>query len=393
MARKKKQFKAKEPIKIRFKELANGNKSIYLDQYVNGKRTYEFLKLYIIPEVDERAKVENANTMQQANAIKSQRIIELTKNGSGISNNHHKANVLLSEWMEHCIEEKESVWQSKSFGKSMRNATFHLNEYFPNATLKQVDVNFCRGFLTYLKNAKRRPRKTPYGETGNNEKPFSGFTIQNYYLSFSTALNMAVRDEIIPFNPFDKMAPYEKPGRPESNREFLTVDEVKKLMDTECNYELLRKAFLFSCFCGLRRSDVIRLTWSNIQIDGDNTFLRIIIKKTKNPLILPLSEMALRWLPEKGDAKENDLIFPLSPRSGHEGYMLKAWAALAGIKKNVTFHVARHTFATMELTAGADLYTTSKLLGHTNVKTTQIYAKIVDKKKTEAVNLVSNLFD
>ena len=72
---------------------------------------------------------------------------------------------------------------------------------------------------------------------------------------------------------------------------------------------------------------------------------------------------------------------------------MKAWAALAGIKKNVTFHVARHTFGTMELTAGADLYTTSKLLGHTNVKTTQIYAKIVDKKKTEAVNLVSNLFD
>ena len=382
MARKKKQIKAKEPIKIRFKELANGNQSIYLDQYKDGKRTYEFLKLYIIPEVDEAAKVQNENTMQQANAIKSQRIIELTNTGSGISNNHHKTNILLSEWMEHCANVKESDGQSSSFANLMRNAAFHLNEYCRNVTLKQVDVNFCRGFIAYLRKTKR-----------SDGKLFSGFTIQNYYLCFSTALNMAVRDELIPFNPFNKMAPNEKPGRPESNREFLTVEEVKRLMVTECKNKSLKKAFLFSCFCGLRRSDVRRLTWGDIQKDGDYTFMRIIIKKTNNPLVLPLSSMALKWIPERGDAKDNELIFPLSNDTGTQGVILRSWAANAGIKKRVTFHVARHTFATMELTAGADLYTTSKLLGHSNVKTTQIYAKIIDKKKTEAVNLISNLFD
>lgn len=382
MARKKKQIKAKEPIKIRFKQLANGNQSIYLDQYKDGKRTYEFLKLYIIPEVDEAAKVQNENTMQQANAIKSQRIIELTNTGTGISNNHHKANILLSDWMEHCAKAKENDGQSTSFSSLMRNAAFHLNEYSRNVTLKQVDTQFCRGFIAYLRKVKK-----------SDGKPFSGFTIENYYLCFSAALNMAVRDEFISFNPFSKMAPYEKPGRPESNREFLTVEEVKRLMVTECKNKTLQKAFLFSCFCGLRRSDVTRLTWGDIQKDGDHTFLRIIIKKTKHPLILPLSSMAIRWIPEKGGAKDNDLIFPLSDDRGTQGQILKRWAADAGIKKKVTFHVSRHTFATMELTAGADLYTTSKLLGHSNVKTTQIYAKIVDKKKTEAVNLVSNLFD
>lgn len=73
--------------------------------------------------------------------------------------------------------------------------------------------------------------------------------------------------------------------------------------------------------------------------------------------------------------------------------VLDTWAKEAGIQKHVTFHTARHTFATMELTMGADLYTTSKLLGHTEVRTTQIYAKIVNSKKEEAVSLLDSAFE
>ena len=85
MAKKKKAVKAKEPIRLRFKELANGNKSIYLDIYRNGKRSYEFLKLYLIPEVDEATKARNVNTLQAANAIKAQKIIELTNDEAGVT--------------------------------------------------------------------------------------------------------------------------------------------------------------------------------------------------------------------------------------------------------------------------------------------------------------------
>lgn len=80
------------------------------------------------------------------------------------------------------------------------------------------------------------------------------------------------------------------------------------------------------------------------------------------------------------------------PSNQYIGKILTNWAALAGIKKHVTFHVSRHTFATMALTAGSDIYTISKLLGHSYVKTTQIYAKVVDRKKEEAVDLMSKLF-
>lgn len=98
--RKKKQIKAKEPIRIRFKAIANGNKSIYLDCYQNGKRSYEFLKLYLIPETSEAAKVQNANTLQAANAIKAQRIMELANNQAGIKSNSQFAKMLLVDWME-----------------------------------------------------------------------------------------------------------------------------------------------------------------------------------------------------------------------------------------------------------------------------------------------------
>ena len=162
-------------------------------------------------------------------------------------------------------------------------------------------------------------------------------------------------------------------------------------MDADCKYPEVKRAYLFSCFCGLRISDIYKLTWGDIVLDGEQYKVRVVMKKTAKALYLPLSATALRWLPERGTGKDTDNVFVL-PTQMLVNYRLSAWAKKAGITKRVTFHTARHTFATMELTAGADLYTTSKLLGHTNVKTTQIYAKIVDAKKAEAVNLVSNLF-
>lgn len=116
------------------------------------------------------------------------------------------------------------------------------------------------------------------------------------------------------------------------------------------------------------------------------------MQKTKEPLYLPISDEALKWLPQRGEANDSDFIFPLT----HEGTInsiLQKWANAAGVTKHISFHIARHTHATMMLTLGADLYTVSKLLGHKNIATTQIYAKIVDKKKEEAIDLIPNLTD
>ena len=380
MGRKKTIIKAKEPVRIRFKQLANGNKSIYLDQYKNGKRSYEFLKLYIIPEVDEAARAQNANTLQAANAIKAKRVIELANSGAGITAKNHLAKMLLCDWMGICKEAKQNR-RGESFACQIRKTAAHVEAYRPGVTLEQADTDFCRGFAQYLKTAKK-----------SNGEAYSPATAHGYFQILGFVLSMAVKKGIIPNNPVKGMEASEKPKQPESTREFLTVDEVKRLMETECRHKTLKHAFLFSCFCGLRRSDIEKLAWGDIQKDGESMFIRTTMKKTGKQIIIPLSAMALRWLPERGNAKDDARVFPLPTYSGFYGSVLSLWASKAGINKTVTFHVARHTFATMELTAGADLYTVSKLLGHSKIDTTQIYAKIIDKKKAEAVDMVSSLF-
>ena len=112
--------------------------------------------------------------------------------------------------------------------------------------------------------------------------------------------------------------------------------------------------------------------------------------KTKQIVMVPLSENALVWMPSKGIAKMEDFVFSL-PSYFTINSQVKQWAKSAGLEKKITFHMSRHTFATTLLTMGADLYTTSKLLGHQNIKTTQVYAEIVNKKKIETVNLLDKI--
>lgn len=216
-------------------------------------------------------------------------------------------------------------------------------------------------------------------------------TQHTYYRCFAGALNAAVRAEIILSNPFDKIASTEKIKVPESTREYLTIDEIKQLIATECKRENVKNAFLFSCFSGLRFSDMCAITWGQITQDGAQMRIQLQMQKTKDPLYLPISEQAQKYMPNRGIASANDTIFSMFSEV-HSNAILADWAKAAGITKKVTFHVARHTFATMMLTLGADLYTTSKLLGHTKIETTQIYAKIVNKKKDEAVNLTNGIF-
>ena len=205
-------------------------------------------------------------------------------------------------------------------------------------------------------------------------------------------LNWAVRNDYLSENPFTHIAAADRIHRPESKREFLQIDEIKKLIATECpTRPAVKNAFLFSCYCALRISDIVNLTWGDIHKDGDQWRVFTVMEKTKDPIYLPLSQQAMKWLPERGDAKDEDKVFDL-PSESRICIILDKWAKAAGITKHVTYHVSRHSFATMMLTLDVDIYTTSKLLGHKNIATTQIYAKIIDQKKDEAVNRVNDIF-
>ena len=380
MARAKKPAKVKEPIRLRMKPLSNGSKSLYLDIYRNGKRSYEYLKMYIIPEIDDEARKRNIATMTAANAIKSKRIIAMTNGEAGIKMPNDKPKMLLSEWMQQYMANQES--RGKKGLHQVKVAIQILKDYAgEQVTMEDVDKTFCKGYIDYL--------LTEYRPMG---KPISRFTAQNYYRVLNCALNAAVRADIIKVNPSNKLDNSEKIRRPESKREYMTIEELRTLIATPMDYPEVKKAYLFSCFCGLRISDIIGLKWKNVYVDNGQYRLEVVMQKTKAPIYLPLSQEALRWMPERGDKGAEDAVFDL-PSKAYLNVVLKPWAKAAGIDKHFTFHTARHTFATMMLTLGADLYTTSKLLGHADVKMTQVYAKIVNRKKDEAVNLVNGLFD
>jgi integrase len=172
----------------------------------------------------------------------------------------------------------------------------------------------------------------------------------------------------------------------ETRREFLTVEELNTLAVTPCEQDTMKRAALFSALTGLRHCDIQKMRWKEIQIDGNQARLNFTQQKTKGVEYMPISEQALQLCGELG--KPEQLVFEDLPDPSWISKPLERWIKAAGITKKITFHCFRHTFATLQLSNGTDIYTVSKMLGHTNVKTTQIYAKVVDEKKNKAAQAI-----
>jgi integrase len=164
----------------------------------------------------------------------------------------------------------------------------------------------------------------------------------------------------------------------ETQREVLTLEEVQKLFDTECEDPEIKRAFLFSCLTGLRWSDIEKLKWSELQ----ENFIRYRQKKTKAVESLPINDQALQLLGEREGDDERVFSIVYNVWNNHK---LKQWVLRAGITKKITFHNARHTYATLMLSNGTDIFVVSKLLGHAYVKTTQVYTKVVPEARVAAV--------
>jgi len=146
--------------------------------------------------------------------------------------------------------------------------------------------------------------------------------------------------------------------------------------------------FLFSCLTGLRWSDIEKLTWQEIQHSKElGYYIRFRQAKTNGVETQPISEESRKLLGDEGQPKEK--IFIGLAYGNWNKTILKDWLLEAGITKHITFHCARHTYATLQLTLGTDIYTVSKLLGHKNLQTTEIYAKVINEKKVDAANKIN----
>lgn len=378
----KKKLRIKEPIKLRSKQLSNGCLSLYLDIYMDKKRRYEFLKLYIIPENSRIDKDRNAETLKLANAIKAQKITALQNGKFGFDANKNRSNMLLTDYIGY-LANRDMVQKAKR--ALMNTLIHHLQRYDKSGiSLKAVDKDYILGFMEYLKSATQKHSK--------KEKLINVNSQICYLKELNYCLKYAVVEDVLSTNPMNKIKNEDKPKRKRTEREYLTMDEIRLLSQTHFYNEMLKRAFLFSCFCGLRHSDIAALTWENLRKDkAGNTQLHIIQQKTQEIISLPLSPEALKQLPERGKALDTERVFNGLISLGRTNEILSRWGKDAGIQKHITFHVARHTHATMMITLGADIYTVSKLLGHTNIQTTQIYAKIVDESKSKAIALIPEI--
>ena len=375
----------KEPIRIRQKELANGNISLYLDIYIGGKRKYEFLKLYLIPEKTREDKEKNRQTMQLANSIKSKRIVEYQNGEFGFKSNY-KLDTLFFDYYRAMCEKRHGNPESRGNWGNWYSCLHHLMKYEKNKriTFEDITPEWVQGFRDYLDNEavawSHDYRKRI------KDKPLARNSKLSYFNKLRACLNQAFEDRIIPINPCRGVERF----RPEEGtRMYLTIDEVRLLAQTDCEYPRIKDAFLFSCMTGLRRSDILRLTWGDIHKQGD--FTRIIFrqKKTEGQEYLDITPQAAQLM---GDPKGiNDPIFEDIHSPSCTNKAVQEWVLNAGIHKKISFHCARHTFATMMLDLGTDIYTVSKLLGHRDLSTTQIYVKVLDKNKQKAVSNIPDI--
>lgn len=377
--------KSKEPIRLRKRKTPTGNISLYLDIYLNGERTYEYLKLYLIPEKSRADKEKNRETLQLAEAIKSKRIVEL-RNGEFGFKSEYATDTLFYDYYKMLCEKRLGKPESRGNWGNWYSCLHHLRIYekWEKITFAEITPEWVQGFKDYLEYKAIAWAHDTRQRT--KERLLSRNSKVSYFNKLRACLNQAFEDRIIPYNPCRGVEGFKAE---EGTRMYLTLDELRKLVNTECEYEGVKRAFLFSCLTGLRRSDILKLKWSEVFQQGD--FTRIIFrqKKTNGQEYLDITEQAAELMGERGKPDDAVFIDVMTPDTTNR--VIQCWVLRAGIDKKISFHCGRHTFAVMMLDLGTDIYTVSKLLGHRELSTTQIYAKVLDKNKQAAVQRIPTI--
>ena len=372
-------------VKLREKKISEGRQSLYLDFYPaiphpeTGEPTRrEFLKMYLFDKPKDFVdKQHNKETLQIAEQIRQKR--ENSINKPEIYSGYEKAQLKIKELGEQNFVAYFKILTDKRKASNYDNwvSAYKYLETFTNGNLKFADLNekFCNEFKEYLLTTKSNK---------SNKVTLSQNSAVSYFNKLKASLKQAYKDGYLPSDLNGKIQPIKQA---ETHRNFLTIEELNNLVKTDCNNQLLKRAALFSALTGLRFSDIKNLVWAELEfIEGNGYFIQFKQQKTKGVEMMPISDQAYSLLGESKDP--NDKVFEGLNYSAYENKHLSNWIKAAGITKDITFHCFRHTFATLQLSGGTDIYTVSKMLGHRELKTTQIYAKIIDQTKRVAADII-----
>ena len=329
-------------------------------------------------------KVLNSVKFQAKEIGKGLYEIHLDLNSQGLQLNEENHELLLADYMERHQQESLMAHRGNSYLRQCKNMEkwlkAFLDKQYDTMRMEEVDVQLCRKFAEHLR-------------TGQNSrgKTLSATSAHHYFGAFKSMLTAAVKDEVIERNPIELMKRGEIPARPTRQREYMDAEEVARLTVTPCKNDEVKRAFLFSCLTGLRISDIRQLSWSNLHEMGGEWYCQIVMQKTQEPIKCKLTETAYALL-EPTEGKREGKIFHL-PCDSTIGRTVKKWTEQAGITKHVTFHTARHSYATIALMTGVDIYIISRQLGHKNIQTTTIYATVVDAQRDAASDSVSKIYE
>lgn len=369
-------------VKLRSKPIKGSKESLFLDFYPpvlhpdTGKKTrWEYLNLYVHTKpktiLEKNHKIE---TLALAENIRAKRQLETQNNQYDFLSDKKRNASFISYFNEHILKRKDknnSTWHC---------TLLHLKEFTKgDITFSDLNAKFCSDFRDYLVQV-NWIHSPNYRIVPN--------TAHCYLVNFKSIIRKAYREGYLKSDIGLNVEPIQ---RVETIRSFLTIEELNVLVKKDCKYPVIKQAALFSALTGLRVSDIEKLTWDEVRLNkNDDDKLAYSLhyrqKKTKSPEVLPISEQAYSLLGKR--ANPTDRVFNGLPPAKSINEKLQIWIKRAGITKKITFHCFRHTFATLQLSAGTDLYTVSKMMGHREITTTQIYAKIVDKVKQDAADRV-----
>lgn len=374
------------------KAKANGECPIVLRITINGKSVSLSTQRSVLPDYWEpktgmvfgkSPKIKAINEHLEALKVKAYRsysdlllihdtitpeLLKETLQGRGNS-----AKSLVVVWEEHNAELKSLIGKETSYTNWQKYASClkYIREYLTleykasDVSLKRIDFKFIRGFELFLK----------------LKKSCSYNTTTKYLQNFKKVLGHSIKNGWLQQNP---MASF-KLSLKEVERPFLCEAEIKQLINKEFTIKRLEQVkdiFLFSCFTGLAYSDVKKLRQEELVKQPDGTlWIRTYRKKTKISSNIPVLPEALNIINKYNcNQNHNEAVLPVPSNQKLNAY-LKEIADLCGINKALTFHIARHTFATtVTMMNGVSIESVSKMLGHKNIRTTQHYAKIVDEK-------------
>lgn len=351
-----------QTVKLRAKPINGDGLSLYLDLWKNGRRSYEFLKIKLACTKDSVK--DDEQKIFVALSIRDNREKELLEQKTDF--------ILTSEWKQ---DADFLAYLEKCVVSSNNKASIGFLKHFKlfigkkRVNFKKVDEVFCDNFKEFL----------------TDNEIIKNSTANNYLQMFKGFLNLAISDKIIKENPCIHSTIKSNSAK----REFLLESEIALLIKTPMPDKDVCNAFLFSCCTGLRISDLKKLKFENIQ-ECKISFRQ---EKTKQDEIIKMSVSALKIYNLMYEEKQGKgLVFNMKSGKNADNDYIKKWVLAARINKHITFHCARHTFATLCLTHDVEIYTVSKLLGHRDLKTTQIYAKLIDLKKDAAVAKLPDIF-